>query len=203
MQYIEKTVKKFKEDFHKIPRRDQFLICLVLLLCFILGISYPSLSRKISSIGVKNKLILKVTPTVIPLPAALTLYADPPEVKKGSTLTVDILIDSPNQGVEAADFVINYDTDIFKVASISAGNYFGQYPINSIGDGFVKLSGVASLENNTLKIPKGRGTVGTLHVTAKKSARNSKISFDKDKTIVATNGKNIMGEVKDLEITVK
>lgn len=204
MEKVSKLVEGFLADFKKLPKKNQHLILIVLVICFVIGIASPNIIKTLSNAG-NNKATSKPSPTLIPIPAELSLNSANKEVKKGEVFEVEISINSPNQGVEAADFVVKFDPDYLSVATISAGNYFGAYPITQNEKGSVRLSGVATLNNTTLNIPKGRGTVGTIFFTAEKTALSTNIFFDKEKTIIANNGKNILdlNKITDLEISIK
>lgn len=202
MEKVSKIMERFLLDFRKLPKKNQNLILIVLIICFAIGIASPNIIKTISKVG-NNKTASKLSPAPIPIPADLSLNTAKNEIKKGDAFEVEISINSPNQGVEAADFVVKFDPGFLSVATVSAGNFFGAYPINQFESGSVKLSGVATLKNATLNIPKGRGTVGTIFFTAEKSTLSTNIYFDKFKTIVANNGENITGSMKNLEISIK
>ncbi len=202
MEKVSKIMERFLLDFRKLPKKNQNLILVVLIICFAIGIASPNIIKTISKVG-NNKTTSKLSPTPIPIPAELNLNTAKREIKKGDAFEVEISINSPSQGVEAADFVVKFDPGFLSVATVSAGNFFGAYPINQFESGSVKLSGVATLNNSTLNIPKGKGTVGTIFFTAEKSAVSTNIYFDKEKTIVANNGKNIAGSMKNLEISIR
>ncbi len=197
-------MKGFLSDFRKLPKKNQNLILIVLVICFVIGIASPNIIKSFNKIGTNNT-VQKLAPTPIPIPAELSLNTSKKEIKKGDVLEVEISINSPSQGVEAADFVVKFDPDYLSVATVSAGNYFGAYPINQFENGSVKLSGVATLNKATLNIPKGKGVVGTISFTAEKAALSTNIYFDKEKTIVANNGKNILdlNTLQNLNVSIK
>ncbi len=195
----------FLSDFKKLPKKNQNLILIVLIICFVIGIASPNIIKSISKTGGNNKISSKLSPTPIPIPAELSLNTAKKEIKKGDSFEVEISINSLSQGVEAADFVVKFDPEILSVATVSAGNYFGAYPISQSEKGSVRLSGVATLNKATLNIPKGKGTVGTISFTADSATDLTKIYFDREKTIVANNGKNILdlNKITDLEISIR
>lgn len=204
MEKVSKIMERFLLDFKKLPKKNQHLILIVLIICFVIGIASPNIITSVAKIGVK-KTVQNPSPTPIPIPATLSLDTDKKDLKQGDAFEVTISINSPNQGVEAADFVVKFDPDYLSVATISAGNYFGAYPITQSEKGSVRLSGVATLNNTTLNIPKGRGAVGTIFFTADKTAVSTNIYFDREKTIVANNGKNILdlNKITDLKISIR
>lgn len=198
--------KRYFSDFQKIGKKEKGIIFAILLTSFVVGIvgsvNYQKLtSRKPTT----NDQRPATTPSPIPLPASLSLTSDKKEIKKGENFTVTIKIDSPNQGVEAADFVITFDPLYLKVATVSAGNYFKTYPVKLTEKTSVKLSGVASLSDNKLLIPKGEGTIGTILFAAQTATSSTEIKFDEIKTIVAYGGKNIldMSKISNVKITIQ
>ena len=120
----------------------------------------------------------------------------------GATFSAILNINSPNQGVEAADFVVSFDPDYLKVATISAGNYFGIYPVKQIEKDRVKISGIANLVNDKFIIPIGRGTIGSIVFETLDATTSTQISFDREKTIVASGGKNILDQITNLEVRI-
>ena len=135
--------------------------------------------------------------------AILTLDSDKNQVKINEELLVTLTLDSSVYEVGAADFIIKYDPNFFSVSDITTGNYFSYYPVNTIGKDSIKLSGVASYDGDVLILPKGRDTVGIFTFKALKKG-TSTISLDKNKTIVATDGQNILNKknLSGLEVTI-
>lgn len=195
---MKEAVKTYLTQFKKLERNAKILIIAILIGSFFIGV--------IGQIGYR-KLAYKPfpipSPTSIPTPASISLTSNSAEVETGATFSATIKINSPNQGVEAADFVVLFDPDYLKVATVSSGNFFGVYPVKKTETNSVKISGMANLIDNKIIIPKGEGTVGTITFEALAATESTKISFDKEKTIVASGGKNILGKITDLEISIK
>lgn len=135
-------------------------------------------------------------------PAILTLTADKKEVKIGEKFLVKIELDSKNQGVGAADFVLNFDPSYLQPIKLSEGNFFKTYPVKKVEENFIKISGMANLEGNTIMIPKGKGLVATIVFQAEKETKGAEIVFDKEKTVVASAGKNILGKTSEVKVKV-
>ena len=166
----------------------------ILIFLFVIGLgvtlSYQKIQRTISV-------------NALPENAVLSLSADPPQLQKGQEFTVSLLIDSEDSEVAAADFVVDFDPKRLKVISVSTGNFFINYPVNATGKNFVKISGVASFDGETLTLPKGKGTIGNITFQALESAGKTDVSFNKSKTIVATAGKNILDKKKLAKTTIE
>lgn len=201
---ISDRLGRYFSDFRKIGKKEKGIIIALLFTSFVVGIVGSVNYRKFTS---RSSLPLpaKITPSPIPLPASLSLTSDKKEIKKGENITVTIKIDSPNQGVEAADFVVTFDPTYLKVATVSAGNYFKTYPVKTSEKNFVKFSGVASLSDNKLLIPKGDGTIGTILFQTQTATSSTGIKFDKVKTIVASGGKNILdtSKISNVKVTIQ
>lgn len=195
-------VNRYLREFRKIKKGQQVIIIAVLAGIFTFGFLLPFGINKFSTYKPSKPLPL---PTPIPIPAEISLNADKKVLTSGATFSAIININSPNQGVEAADIVVDFDPNYLSVATVSAGNYFGQYPVKETGSGFVKISGIANLVNNKFIIPIGKGTIGSIIFETLSATGNTKISFDREKTIVAAGGKNILDQSKitDLQVIIK
>lgn len=194
------TVAKYLRDFSKIGLKRKLVILAILVGSFIFGISAPIF---LNNMGQPVKVV--PSPTPIPVPASAEISAKVKEISAGNTFSATINVNSPNQGVEAADFVVNFDPNYLKVSTISSGNYFGLYPIKNADEGSVKISGIANLVNNKFIIPIGRGTIGTIMFQTLSATESTQISFDREKTIVASKGQNILdpNKITDLNISIK
>ena len=137
-------------------------------------------------------------------PVKLTLLTDTRKLKTGAAFAVKMILSTPDTGVEAADFVLSFDPNYLKVETLATGNFFKIYPVSETQENYVKVTGIASLVNDTFLIPKGEGTVATVTFTALKATPNTAIKFDKKKTIVASGGKNVIGEknMGELSLTI-
>lgn len=131
----------------------------------------------------------------LPQNAILTLESDKTKVSAGETFNVILTLNSGESEVAAADIVVHYDSQFVKVVSVSPGTFFASYPINITGDDYIKISGVASFDGQTLILPKGKDTVATITFQAISKGR-AVIKYNQSKTIVATAGENIVDENK-------
>ncbi len=195
-------INKFLHDFKKIGQQQKIIIISILVGSFLVGILLPPVLNNLSNPKIK---LPPPSPTPIPIPASLSLTSDKSNIKLGATFSATLNINSPNQGVEAADFVVNFDPKILKVATVSGGNYFGLYPVKAIEKDKVKISGIANLVNDKFIIPIGRGTIGSIVFQSLVATPSTQISFDREKTIVASKGENILdlNNILDLKVSIK
>jgi hypothetical protein len=206
MENLEKILRNYLKQFGKLGQKQKVAIVIILAVSFIIGLGGQVVYQKLTYKPYPTPIPL---PTEIPLSASLELTTDLPtdemggKAEVGATFSAILNIDSPNQGVEAADFVIRFDPSYLKVATVSAGNYFGLYPIKEISTDSAKISGIANLVNNRFLIPKGKGVADSIVFETLEATESTKISFDREKTIVASNGKNILGEIKDLSVKIE
>lgn len=199
MSRLEQIFRNYLQQFLKLGKKEKIIIIAILVGCFFFGLAIPTAVQKIAYKPSPTPL---PTPTEIPLPASLKLITDKKEIELGATFSAVLELDSPNQGVEAADFVIDFDPNYLKIATISSGNYFGVFPVKEIGTNSAQLSGMANLVNNQIVIPKGKGIVGSFIFEALEATESTKIKFDREKTIVASGGKNIVEQINDLTLQI-
>lgn len=198
---MKEIVKKYWKEFKKLPTNAKIIILVILIGSFLIGI--------IGQIGYQKLTIQRSiplttpTPTLIPIPAEVSLTTNNKEIEAGATFSASINLKSPDIGVEAADFVLSFDPDYLKVATISSGNFFSLYPVKKISNDSLQISGMVNLVDDRIIIPKGEGLVGTIIFETLSATQSSKISFDREKTIVANGGKNILERITDLEIAIK
>ncbi|MCL4338279.1 cohesin domain-containing protein [Patescibacteria group bacterium] len=176
-------------EFRRVGKIQKFIIITLLVVSFVFGIAGPATYQKLTY-NVAPTPTPSATP--IPLPAELWLTSNLSSTQLGATISAIINIDSPNQGVEAADFVLDFDPNYLSVATISSGNYFSLYPIKNISSDSAKISGLANLINKKFIIPIGKGTIGTVTFNTLQSTSSTSIRIDKIKTIIASGGKNIL-----------
>lgn len=191
MKHLVKLWQKYIKDFKKIGKKEKVIIAFILLAAFVIGIS--------GSYAYKN--LVKPTtynpqPTTIPTPlpktSLITLASANKFLRVGDQIDVKLNLNSGNLGVEAADFVVNFDPNYLKVVDVSKGTFFKNYPINTTGDNFVKISGVADFTAKAVVVPKGEGNVATITFEALDATESTKIEIDNIKTIIASGGQNIL-----------
>ncbi len=195
------TLKKFYKDFQQIRSKEKLLILSLLFFCFLLGFAGAIfLGKAAFTVSISSN--SPILPSPIPVPADVSLSTPNQKVGSGGSFDVTINLSSPSVGVEAADFIIYFDPQILKAINIQDGNYFKNYPVKKIAQNYVKISSVASFGNNKIIIPKGKGIIASVRFTALKPA-DTLIYFDPDKTIIASNGKNIVGKMSSLNLSIK
>ena len=192
------AVNRYWREFKNIGKKQKILILAVLIGSLLFGLFLPVTINSLSNL---KQAKLTPSPTPIPIPAVISLSSEKPEAALGATFSATININSPNQGVEAADFVVNFDPDYLSVATVSSGNYFGLYPVKEIGADSVKISGIANLVDNKFIIPIGKGVIGKIVFETLSATDSTKITFDREKTIVASGGKNILDQNKITDLT--
>lgn len=135
--------------------------------------------------------------------ASISLTAETKTLAAADTVLVTLTIDSGSHPVDAADFVIHTDPTILQPMGVEPGTFFQQYPRQDVArDGTVTISGVADLQNNIIIVPKGTGIVATILYKAIKPMTPAVITIDREKTIIASGGKNIADSFTDLSLTI-
>ena len=137
--------------------------------------------------------------------ASLRLTSNKNSVRQGDEFTVSLTLDSGSVGVDAADFVVDFDPQFVKVEKVTEGEFFKTYPINKTDAGSVRVSGVAFFDGKNIIVPKGKGVVAKVNFIALDKPGDSQILVNRDKTIVAVGGKNILDtdKVYDFELRIK
>lgn len=162
----------------KLSRTRQFLIGSILMGALLIGIGIPAIAKQASQ---KRDQRL----------AAVSLKTEQNSLKVGEKTTATISIDSSKVGVEAAEFIIAFDPAVLEISDLSEGNFFKTYIKKEIGAGRVDIAAIATIGEKSILVPQGQGTVATFTITGKKKQKTT-LSIDKGKTVVATDGKNIV-----------
>lgn len=187
-------MRKLIKDIHHLGYKEKLLIAIILLLCFIGGFTLSIYWRKSYTdpiTGSPPKLAeVSLTPTSI-------------TGKSGDSFDIQLNLSSADAAVEAADFIVRYDPAFIRIDNISLGNFFQNYPIKRIDYDYIKISAVASFVSNKIVIPKGKGTIATIHITAFHPTDQTIIYFDLDKTVIASTGRNILGKTNSLTLSIQ
>lgn len=201
MSTFGKFIKKHQQDFKKLPAYNKAVILLLLLLCFTFGLYLPKIFPSIFKLNFMQNFNISAKKEL----AYLALTSDKKSVKKNDAFKVTLTLDSRNNNVEAADFVLTYDSNVLEAVNVTTGKFFPNYPKKESGDGKVTISGSATVSGDKLIIPKGKDTVAVISFKAISTKTSAKISFDKEKTIVASGGKSILNtdKITDLKINIK
>jgi len=193
-----------------LSKKQARMIVLILILCFVAGflLSYGYVKYVNQKKGSRN---LAIQPTTVPsttVPsslASLSLSGDRKIAEIGSTFSAEIQIDSESMQVEAADFVVRFDSRYLQPREIREGRFFGVLPVKTIEKDFVKISGMANLANDTIIVPKGKGTVASIIFEALEATESTAVKIDRTETVIASSGKNILDtkKITDLNIEIK
>lgn len=189
-----------RKSLHK---PNYIVIVAVLAACFVVGFLISKLY-----LGIKNFVTPANTQNQtknIPLSAILLLTANKKTYTTNEKIKVTLGLDSGGQGVEAADFIITFDPALLKAEEVTTENYFRTYPIKTVANNFVKISGIAFFDGKSLVIPKGKGVVAEITFTPLTKTKSAKITVDRSKTIIASGGKNILNpaKIKDVTFSIK
>ena len=193
-----KTRSRKTVQWSHIGQKQKLGIIAILTGAFVIGIAASYLYQS-------NKKSTTTTEVLAPSATAVVqLNVDKTQVSLSSPFTVNLTLDSAQNGVDAADFVLTYDKNKLYADKVETGEFFRTYPVNSVRKGSIKVSGVAYFENNQLVIPKGKGDVARITFTPLKKGA-TKIKIDPENTTIASAGKNILdvSQVKDLEIRIQ
>jgi hypothetical protein len=185
-------------------KKQARIIILILVLCFVGAfllsygyIKYASQKGAAISLSPTPQAVAPITSSV-----SLALVADKNIIEKGTTFSAEIQIDSGNTQIEAADFVVSFDPAFLQPRKIQEGKFFGALPVMTLEKDFVKISGMASLVGDTIVVPKGKGTVATIVFETNQATESTAIKIDREKTIIASKGVNILDTKKITDLTV-
>jgi len=189
-------------EFNKLRKRNKIIIGLFLFLLFISSFVFSTLYQKLSYENAPQ--VKKFVPSPVPilLPASLSLTASSSTIKKGESFDVTLNINSPNQGVEAANFTLDFDPMYLTPATISAGNFFKIYPKKEITDNQIIITGLADIRNSKILIPKGKGNIAIIEFKALESTESTTILIRQEKSAVASKGINILDKVNNVDIKI-
>ena len=183
----------------KIQNQQKLIIVLVLILFFVAGIGL--------SVWFKNSSFKSSTgeSKTLPKTASLKLTTENKRVNVNESFTVKLTLDSGDQGVEAADFIVTFDPQYLQVRSLNSGTYFKTYPVKKTELNSIKISGVAYFDGQSIIVPKGKADVASMEFTAIAKSSSSKIAIDREKTVVASDGQNILNlnKINDLTISIR
>ncbi len=138
--------------------------------------------------------------------AVLSLITQEKEVAVGETVNVSIYLDTQGKLVDGVDVILKYDTIILKAKDkeVKKGEVFSNVMTNEIDQktGLIKFSAL-SQPGQTFS---GTGTLVTLNFKALRSGQTAiAFVFEKgstEETNVASQGKDILKEVKNLELII-
>ena len=201
MENKETFLKKLISDYRRIGVKQKQTIKILLIGFFFVGFLVSSLltyflnQRAISLSGLQN--------TRVSTNAIFQISTPKTSVKKGETIAVLFSLDTQNQPVEATNFDINYDPDYLLPVKYTMGNFFKLYPKKENVNNLISIYGATDIENNMFIIPAGKGTVATISFQTLKPVKKTSILLNEKTSTVAAKGKNILKNLKNLDITIE
>lgn len=189
-----KQVRQAWEEFLALPQKNKAGVGLFLFFLFVFGFFVTVFYWRIKS-----------PPRQIPTPATIvqkqpslaTLSLVPQEqtVKAGQSFLVTINFKTGDYKVDTVDAVLTFDPEILTVEEISEGMFFADYPIKKSESGRVILTGTIGAEDKQKGGAKGEGAMGTIKFRTL-VAGSARVNFDKEASLVAVQGENVLGETK-------
>jgi len=172
-------------------------VLLVLFFTFLLGLGAFSFYLRQTS---------KVKPPAssqnLPKKATFSLLPQTRTINKGETFIIGVNFDSGDYKVEAADCILGYDPKALQVTKVSSGLFFAQYLEKEAKDGKILITGTIGMTGQQKGGVKGKGPFGSIELKAL-GIGTTNLSFVKGETIVASGGKNVLGETQGGVYTIK
>ncbi len=201
---LKAVLVKSWEDFSRVRMKEKRSILFLLLFCFGAGFIGTMSANKIAiekkpvESTINNNAISDSTSTTL----SFVVPNHPVRLKEDFIVTLSL--SSPSRAVDAADFILYFDPKVLKPKSITNGNFFSQYPVKKIDKNFIKISAVASFIGNKITTSKGFGTIATITFTAiAETNAPTMIYLDPEKTVIASEGKNIIENYPQVTISVQ
>ena len=125
--------------------------------------------------------------------------------KAGDLVTFQINVNTNDRPVSAIDSIIVFDPAVLKVSSVIPGTKMDSYPLKSVSDNYINLSGLKSPGTTA----SGTFILGTFEVEfLTKGQTDLKFLFEKGETIDSNivdsiNSEDILGKVTDLTLTIE
>jgi hypothetical protein len=192
------------KDFEKIGSKEKRIIIAFIAGLFILSFGLSlGLQKLITSSYKQPEAEIVISPSPIPQPASISLLSDKSKVMVGEDIKVDIVANSPDQGIEAAGITINFDPDFLVVKEIINAGFFKKLIKQDVFDQKLSISAIADISDRGILIPKGQGNIAHITFNTLSATDSTKISFDGRTTSLASNGINIINQINDLVISIK
>lgn len=146
--------------------------------------------------------------TSTPAKGTISLSSDQSQVKVGDTVSVSIEVTSPLPAA-GVDVVARFDPNLLSAidGDVRQGTIFPQYPLSKVEpSGLVRISGIAAPGAAGFS---GKDIFATVNFKALKAGKASiTLDFTPDQTadsniVGPQNGKDLLEQVKNLEITIK
>lgn len=181
-----------KEAVSYEPQRKVALV-LVLTVAFVGGLGLVYFLRIKTASHTPPPASPEVIQTKAPEKASFSLDPAKKTIVVGETFSVNLVLDTGDNQVEAADAVLSFDLEVFEVVEVKAGELFTTPLINKVEGNLIKVSGgFGEMEGGKPKVPvRGVGRMAKITLRALKASSSSKLEFDLEKTIIASAGENI------------
>ena len=196
------NLKKEIKQFKKLKTPNKLSILFIYLLLFIIGILVGNIFIKGTTPALKTSGQERVLPTKALFPtqpaptkkpeATLSLYPSSQTLKLNEPATIAIMLDG--QPADAVDVVVNFDASVFQASNLRKGTAFSDYPQQAFKiDNRQGIITVSAVHTNQTPFPSLPVTIATFSLTGTKEIVPSYVSFDRDATVVAKDGVNILG----------
>ncbi len=132
----------------------------------------------------------------------LRLVSDDQVVSVGDKIRITIELDTTGELVDAFDAEVTFDPEVFSAEDVQAGELLARYPIAKASEGSVRFVGMANAGPSGPEAFTGTGVVGSFVLTARHESAETVLEFS-DKTVLASRGKNILGEAVSSRLSVR
>lgn len=202
MQSIVQTIRLDLKDFIKLSPQVKFLLIFQLIILFILSLLIGIIFSPKFKTNVENQAGLPVIEeSVEDVQNSLSIVPETQTMLVGSTQTVQITY--TGDPATAVDTVIHYIPSVFTVSNMQSGEAYDTILRRKIIDDHIYFSGAQSpFQEGADEINLSDYTVMTFDVTAERPTESARISFSEEDTVVASSGKNILGQANDVTIRV-
>ena len=165
------------------------------LILVLIGIGLVSISsrpkKEITPLPTPVSRFPTATPTT-ELRATLSLLPQTTQVLVNQTFSVDILLDTQDAKVDAADAILSFDPKILSVENLVTGDFFDVFPVVASRSGEVQISALVSPKEGKPQTVSGKGKVGTVFFKGLTPGL-AKVDFSSN-CVVAEKGKNVLGD---------
>ena len=190
-----KQIRQAYQEFLALPQKNKAGVGFLLFFLFVFGFFVTVFYWKIKTPGKKAPLTQAPVVQKQPVMASLSLVPNSQTVKAGQSFLATINFKTGDYKADTVDAVLIFDPKILTVEEISEGMFFADYPIKKIDKGKVMLTGTIGAEEKQVGGAKGEGALGTVKFKAL-TAGSVSVNFDKEASLVAVQGENVLGETK-------
>lgn len=186
MDTVATTVRKDVRDFFTLSPQVKFLLAIQLIILFILSILIgvifsPKFKRNVLHEAAPGAALEKTDGV------RLSLLPQSKFMKPNEEIT--FFVTMSGAPAYAVDTVLTYDPTYIAVSTVENGDVFDRVILNEQKPGTITFSAAYDPGKNTFK---KEGIVLKFKARALKKTQETVIQFDKDRTIAAQDGKNIL-----------